>query len=48
MNSKEIKPTHFQTIKVAKFWDFTTEIIKKQNREDFAELVQHNKLSMSE
>ncbi len=36
MKSKGLKTTHFQTIKVAKFCDFTTRIIEKQNRKDFA------------
>ena len=38
--------SHFQAIKVAKFWGFTTKIIKKQNHKDFAGLAKCNKLSV--
>ena len=46
MNSKVFENTHFQSIKVAKYCDFTTGIIEKQNRKDFAGLIQYNKLSI--
>jgi len=39
MNSKVFETVYYQIIKVAKFWDFTTGIIRKQNRKDFVELV---------
>ena len=48
MNSKVFEITHFQTIKVAKIWDFTIGITRKQNRNDFAGLTMHNKLSIGE
>ena len=39
MSSKAFETAYFQTIKVAKFWDFTIGITGKQNRKDFVWLI---------